>query len=240
MPIPVLREAAGWLAVDKPPGVVVIPARQGDPRESLWRRLEAERCERLWVVHRLDRDTSGVMLFARRADAHRALCLSVERGEVLKKYLAFTRGEPAAGTGVIEAPLHSARKGKMRPASPGEPGARASSTGYRVLRRWEMAAGPICLIEAVPRTGRLHQVRVHLRWIGSPLLVDPLYGGSKHISGAEPGGGDEAFVIERLTLHASRIEFPDPASRDRVVVESPLPEDLRRLELTLDRTARRP
>ena len=221
---PILVESPGWLAVDKPPGVTVIPARGEDPEHSLRRTLERLRGERLWVVHRIDRDTSGVVLFARDAATHRALSLAFEGREVSKRYLAVTHGVPVPSSGTINLPLHAARKGKMRPAAPGEAGARTAVTDYRVCRRWDSPAGPIALVELFPRTGRQHQIRVHLRAVGAPLLADPLY-----------GSREAALGMERLALHAAALAFPDPVSGTEVTVEAPLPLDLSALLERLDR-----
>src|SRR5437879_3044073 len=99
--IPVLYEDADLLAVDKPPGITVIPARDEPPEASLRRLLEDTRAQPLWVVHRLDRDTSGVVLFARNAETHRALSLLFENHEVRKQYIAWARGVMPATSGVI-------------------------------------------------------------------------------------------------------------------------------------------
>lgn len=214
-PIPVLAETAGWIAADKPPGVTVIPGRGEDPDASLRRRLERQRGERFFVVHRLDRDTSGLVLFARDAVTHRALSIAFEEGRVEKTYLAITRGIPAPREGTIDRALHRARRGKMRPAAPHEADALEARTDYRVLKGWETPDGPVALVELRPRTGRQHQIRVHLRSIDTPLFVDPLYAGG----GSPPPPG-------RLTLHAARLFFVDPGTGERIELESPLPCDL--------------
>ncbi len=213
--LPLLREDGAWLAVDKPPGLPVVPGRRDHPQACVRRLLEIRRKEPLWVVHRLDRDTSGVLLLARTPAAHRTLCMAFEAGAVEKTYLALVRGEPPAPEGVVDVPLHAARKGKTRPARPGEPGARPAATVWRVLRRWDRPAGAVCLVEARPRTGRTHQVRVHLRYLGCPLALDPLYGGAAR---------DLALV--RTPLHAAILVFSDPTAGTRVRLESPLPADL--------------
>jgi len=236
-PFPVLWSGAGLLAIDKPPGLPVIPARTGDPEACVRRRLEAALGERLWVVHRLDRDTSGVLLLARSADAHRAASTAFERHEVRKWYLAFTRGAPEHPSGTIGTPLHHARKGKMRPAAPGEPGALPAQTEYDVRRRWNPPAVAVALIEARPRTGRQHQVRVHLRAAGAPLLVDPLYGGASRITAADLGLEGDDVLVARLTLHAARLEFVPPGAAETVRVEAPLPADLAGLVARLDAAA---
>jgi RluA family pseudouridine synthase len=220
----ILVEAPGWLAVDKPPGMAVVPARAEDPGHSLWRTLERARDERLWVVHRIDRDTSGVVLFARNAATHRALSSAFERREVRKGYLALTRGVPEPLSGTIDIALHPARKGKMRPAAPGEAGALIAATDYVVFRRWATAEGQVALVELFPRTGRQHQIRVHLRAIGTPLLVDPLY-----------GSPPPALGLGRLALHAAALSFPDPGGGAEITVEASLAPDLQALVERLDR-----
>jgi RluA family pseudouridine synthase len=210
----VIAEGGGWIAVDKPPGAVVVPAPTSDT--SLWRELEAERGERLWVVHRIDRGTSGVVVFARDADTHRRLSMAFAQGRVEKSYLAFVRGAPPNAT--IDAALHPARRGRMRPAAPGEPGALHAHTDVRVVERWVDAS----LVEARPRTGRHHQIRVHLKMVGAPLLVDPVYGGP-------PEGCTSHLQPSRLTLHARAVDV------DGARVESPLPGDLSALRTCLAR-----
>lgn len=203
----VLAAGRGWIAVDKPPGVVVVPARDEDPDGCLRRIVEKERGEPLWVVHRLDRGTSGLVLFARNPEAHRALCLAFEGGRIEKTYLAVVSPAPAQDAGTIDVPLHAARKGKMRPAAPGEPGAHPSRTDWKVLRR----DGDRAIVEVRPRTGRQHQIRVHLRFAGMPVVGDPLYGG-------RPSA--------RLMLHAWRIRFEDPDGGGTVEVEAQIPAEL--------------
>jgi 23S rRNA-/tRNA-specific pseudouridylate synthase len=191
--------------VDKPAGTVVVPAPGA--ATSLWRALEQERDERLWAVHRIDRGTSGVVLFARDADTHRELSMAFEHGRVVKTYLAFVYGAPSDGC--IDVPLHAARRGRTRLAEPGETGALDAQTDIRVIDAWDDAA----LIEAHPRAGRHHQIRVHVKSVGTPLLVDPIY--------APPPAGCAAELPPwRLTLHAHRLEL------DAIRVESPLPDDL--------------
>jgi tRNA pseudouridine32 synthase/23S rRNA pseudouridine746 synthase len=217
--IPVLLEDAHLLAVDKPAGRIVVPGR-GPPEESL--RAELERAHGpLWVVHRLDRGTSGVLLLARTAEAHRTLNLAFERGAPRKRYLALVRGTPPPEA-VLDQALATARRGRMRPARPGEPGAKAART---LIRRLEVFAapderGPLALVEALPQTGRTHQIRVHLAAAGFPLAVDPDYGDPGPL--ALPGG----LGVARTPLHAARLGFAHPATGAPVEVEAPLAEDL--------------
>ncbi len=217
-------------AADKPPRLTVVPAA-GDPgRDCLRFRLESQLGAKLWVVHRLDRDTSGIVLFARDAETHRALGAAFEARRVHKTYLAFTSGAPPDREGLIDTPLHPARRGKARPARPREAGASSALTGYAVKRRWHRGAERVALVEARPETGRHHQVRVHLRSIGAPVLFDPLYGGG-------PAGRLLGAPANRLALHASRLAVPGAGPADEpLVLESPLPGDLASLLQWLDGT----
>jgi len=237
--VTLLYEDADVVVVAKPAGMVVIPAPQEAREASLKHLLERQRGERLWVVHRLDRDTSGVVLLARHAQAHRALNMAFDRREVKKTYLAFTQGGPVADRGIIEVPLRPARKAKMRPAHADERDALSATTEYRVLRRWHLPTLESALVEVGARTGRRHQIRVHLRSIGAPLLVDPLYAHSERVTARDLGLPSDEVLCSRLTLHALRLEFFSPTAQKRISVEAPLPEDLRALEAALDRAAQR-
>ncbi len=226
-----LYEDAALIAVLKPAGITVIPARNEPPEVCLTKQLEATRRERLWVVHRIDRDTSGVVLFARTAVAHRRLSMAFEGRDVEKRYLAFTHGVPMPEEGTIDLPLHAARKGRMRPALPGEPESLPSSSDYRVLKQRETLLGPVALVEVRPRSGRQHQIRVHLRSKEAPLLVDPLYGKCEQIAADALGTGSPA--VPRLTLHAQRITFRHPTDGEERTIDAPLPSDLAALDAWL-------
>jgi tRNA pseudouridine32 synthase/23S rRNA pseudouridine746 synthase len=221
--IPVLHRDESVLAVDKPAGRLVIPGRGTDER-SLREELEAAH-GRLWVVHRLDRGTSGVLLFARTAEAHRALNLAFDRGEPRKRYLALVRGTPPPERR-IEIAIAPARRGRMRPARPGDERGKRAVTVVRRLeqlpaRPW--AGGALALVEALPETGRTHQIRVHLAAAGFPLAVDPDYGDDAPL--VAPDG---APLLARTPLHAARLEVAHPSGGGTLVVEAPLPEDLAR------------
>jgi 23S rRNA-/tRNA-specific pseudouridylate synthase len=225
----VIDDDDGVVAVCKPAGLPVVPAAGGDPADCVRGRLERDLGVRLWVVHRLDRDTSGVLLFARTADVHRSLCLAFEERRVRKTYVAFTLGVPAPGDGRIDTPLHPARRGKVRPARPGEGGTWDAATAYAVRRRWSRSGDAVAMVEARPETGRHHQIRAHLRSIGTPILFDRLYGGTPN--------GDWAgrAPISRLALHASRLVVAEAgAPAPRWAFEAPLAADLAALTRWLD------
>ena len=222
MGVRILHQDADLIAVDKPAGRLVIPGR-GPTERSLREEVEAL-VGRLWVVHRLDRGTSGVLLFARTAEAHRTLNMAFGRQGVSKRYLAIVRREPPEERRV-DAPLAPARRGRMRPARPGDPRAKAAATYLRTLERFP-ARPPLpalALVEAVPETGRTHQIRVHLVAAGCPLAVDPDYGEAEPLRDAAG-----AVLIDRTPLHASRVELRHPASGQRLVLEAPMPEDMER------------
>jgi RluA family pseudouridine synthase len=227
-PIDVLHEDDAVVAVSKPPGETVVAARGDPPEACLRRRLEEQLGRPLWVVHRIDRDASGLVVFAANARAHRALSLAFERRQVAKTYVAFVAGSLEPDQGQIDVALHGARRGKARPARPDEPGRREAVTEYAVQARWRRDEAVIALVEARPRTGRPHQIRVHLRSVGAPVLFDPLYGRGwmpPHLDGAPCG---------RLALHARRLEVPASRGGGRLVLEAPLATDLGELHAWLE------
>lgn len=210
------------VAVAKPPGLPMIPARGEAPEESLHKRLERQLGRRLWVVHRLDRDASGLALFALTAEAHRELSLAFEHRRVAKRYLTLVLGRLEPPQGRIERALHEARRGKMRPAEPGEAGARPAVTDYAVQRVFALGAAAVGQVEARPQTGRQHQLRVHLRSAGAPILFDDVYG---RATLQEPALSEAP--ARRLALHALALELPGPAGP--LALACPLAPDLAEL-----------
>jgi RluA family pseudouridine synthase len=216
------------VVVDKPAGLPTVPAPDADPEACVRKVLERQMGSAVWVVHRLDRDTSGVLLFARTADAHRRLCLAFEERRVRKAYAALTMGAPAEREGRITTPLHAARRGKVRPAKPGEPGAWNTVTRFVVRKRWSHGQAAVALVDAHPETGRHHQIRAHLRSIGTPVLFDPLYG-------FPPAAELAGAPARRLALHASRLLVPaGSCADDPLAFDAPLPADLSALLRWLD------
>ncbi|MBE0712540.1 MAG: RluA family pseudouridine synthase [Candidatus Aminicenantes bacterium] len=199
--IGVLFENADYLAVDKPEGIVSI-AEAG--RGGLPELLKDVFAGRLYPVHRLDREASGVIVYAKNADAHRQLNGQFDRREVRKTYLALVLGATGPASGLINAPIREFGSGRMGvDARRGKP----SSTDWKVAERLDGAT----LVRVYPATGRRHQIRVHLYHIGHPILGDLKYG-DPTIQGRYP----------RLMLHAVAIEFALP-SGERVTVEAPIP-----------------
>jgi tRNA pseudouridine32 synthase/23S rRNA pseudouridine746 synthase len=199
---PFIHVEDAFVVLDKPAGLCVIPARRGDPADCLRRRAEEALGAPLFVVHRIDRDTSGVVLMARTAEAHRILNDQFAAREVAKEYRALVAGEPPADAGSIEVALAPGRKGRVRPArSDAEPGRRDARTDYRVLARHAGGSAATALVAFEPLTGRRHQIRVHARAIGCPIVGDRLY--APQVVRA---------LAPRLMLHALALGFRHPAS----------------------------
>lgn len=217
----VLHEGAGLLVVAKPAGVLVIPGR-GEGGPSLRELLEEQLGRKVFVVHRLDRDTSGVLVFALDAERHRALSQAFESGQVKKRYRALVEGRVEAPQ-LVDAALVPGRKGRMRVARPGEQG-KPSRTRVRPVEIFARAS----LVEAEPLTGRTHQIRVHLLHLGHPLLVDHQYGRAEPLTEKELGGAGDAVVLARTPLHAARLEWPALPGVEARAFEAPLPEDMSR------------
>jgi 23S rRNA pseudouridine1911/1915/1917 synthase len=204
------------LVIDKPPGVVVHPAR-GHRRGTLVQALAGkvaggEDPERPGIVHRLDRDTSGLLMVARSDSAQASLQAQLKARRIKKTYLALVHGSVVAEVGRIEAPVGRDPGRRTRMAV--VPSGRASTTGYRVRERF---AG-WTLLELDLVTGRTHQIRVHLEAIGHPVAGDPIYG-----TGTSRRGPDG---LERLFLHAWRLELTSPSTDRLIRAEAPLPETL--------------
>lgn len=194
----ILLQQEAFIAVDKPPGIPVIPGR--NPGPCVQKELEAELKRRLWIVHRLDRDTSGVLIFALDEKSHRRWSMAFEHHKVSKVYLALVEGnieEPIE----VDAPLAPARRSRMKVLE----GGKRAVTRIRPVEKY----GNATLVEAEPLTGRLHQIRVHLSHVGHPLLFDHQYRRTEVSTG-----------LTRTPLHAARLQFED------VRLESPLPEDM--------------
>ena len=220
--ISILWSGPGLVAVDKPAGMPVIPGRRPEGGPPLRERLETQLGRQVWVVHRLDRDTSGVLLLALDAQTHRAASLAFEHGRVEKRYLALV-SPPLAGRVRVDAALVPARRSRTRVAMPGEEG-KPAVTELAPVETF----GDVALVEARPLTGRTHQIRVHLRHAGAPLLVDPQYGRPETVTERRLGGDRDVPVLTRTPLHASRLVLPGGDGLPAVDVSAPLPQDMAR------------
>jgi 23S rRNA pseudouridine1911/1915/1917 synthase len=200
------------IVLDKPPGLVVHPApsHKGTTLvEQLGELAAGGEGERPGIVHRLDRDTSGLMVVARNQAAHEALSAAIRRREVLREYLALVEGELESRSGTIDAPLGRHRRRRTRMAVRGA-ASRQARTHFELIER----AGPDSLVRARLETGRTHQVRVHFAAIGHPVAGDPEYGHrGRH-------------GLTRQFLHAARLSFRHPSSGEQLEFSSELPDDL--------------
>jgi 23S rRNA pseudouridine1911/1915/1917 synthase len=199
--------------VDKPAGLVVHPApTHTGPTlvEELGDVLGGGDPQRRGIVHRLDKDTSGLLLVARTEEAHRSLSAQVKRREVERVYLALAQGRIRSRTGTIDAPIGRHGRQRTRMAVSGS-GAREARTHFRVLELLPADS----YLEVELETGRTHQIRTHFSAIGHPLAGDPRYG--------EAG----RHGLSRQFLHAHRLAFAHPVSGERVAFTSELPSDLR-------------
>jgi len=221
------------LAIDKPAGISTTPGR-GREGEAALSRLVREIAEDALPVHRLDRDTSGVVLFGLGREAHRALNAAFESRRAEKVYFALVRGDLAAARRCDQA-LVAGRRGTMRVASAGE--GLEARTDVAPVERF----GSFTACDCRPRTGRTHQVRVHLAALGHPLAVEPRYGdpGPLLRRDLDPSASRPSEpALERTPLHASSLRVPHPSGRGFLLVEAPLPRDLSEA-LELLRAARR-
>jgi len=200
------------IVVDKGAGLVVHPGR-GHREDTLSQQLAPLLAggdpERAGIVHRLDRDTSGLMVVARSEEALRRLQAELAARRIEREYETLVEGRPPARTGTIEAPIGRDPRVRTRMAVGGA-GAREARTRFTL----ERALGTTSLLSVLLETGRTHQIRVHLQAIGHPVVGDPDYG-TKGLLG-----------LERQFLHAARLAFEHPVTGERLEVRSPLPEDL--------------
>jgi 23S rRNA pseudouridine1911/1915/1917 synthase len=224
----VLAEDEHFLAIDKPAGLPMHTTAKFWKNTLVALLRERYPSERLQICHRIDRETSGVLLIARTAPAASYLKQAFAQRQVKKTYLALVRGVPTEPAGTIDAPMRLLDT-RTRIKMGVEPDGLPAVTHYTVR---EVFAGH-ALVEATPETGRQHQIRVHLAHIGHPIVGDKLYGtgGEKAFMDYCDGGLTQELLelfdrLPRHALHAARLIFPHPATRQAVTVESPLPDDL--------------
>ena len=216
VPFDVAYEDEHLLVVDKPAGVVVHPAR-GHASGTLAQALEGRAAGgddawRAGIVHRLDRDTSGLMVVAKSEEAHRRLKTMIQAREVTREYLALVLGRPPSRSGTIDAPIGRDRRHRTRVSTDtDEP--REAVTHFVIERALPTAT----LLRVRLETGRTHQIRAHFQAIGHPVAGDPEYGGTG------------ALGLERQFLHAARLAFEHPFGGGGLELSSPLPPDLARV-----------
>jgi 23S rRNA pseudouridine1911/1915/1917 synthase len=240
IPLDVVYEDEAITVVNKPPGMVTHPAR-GNWRGTLVNALQFHYDSlstlagenRPGIVHRLDRDTTGLLVVVKDEMTHRKLAVQFEQREVHKEYLALVSGLPQRHSDYIEQPIgfHPTHREKMAIRIPAD-GGKEAVTFYEVAERFRGFA----LVRCLPQTGRTHQIRVHLAHIGHPVLADKLYSGRDRLTlgdllsalerGAIPAAQAETVLIDRQALHAHTIQFRHPVSGNDLCLSAPLPEDM--------------
>lgn len=221
----ILYEDAEIIVIDKPPGRVVHPGA-GNPSGTLLNALlhhapELEGVPRAGLVHRLDRDTSGLMVVARSSLAHTALVSQLQARSVRREYLALVRGTLVSG-GTVEGDIgrHPTHRTRMAVVPRGRP----AITHYRVVRRFRAHT----LLEVRLETGRTHQIRVHMAHIRHPVTGDPVYGGRPALpGGASPELVEALRTFRRQALHAARLGLVHPATGERMAWTAPVRADMR-------------
>lgn len=216
---------ADIIVVDKPSGLLSIPDRFRQDLPSV-KTACADEYGDIFVVHRLDRETSGAMILARNAAAHRSLNMQFDDHKVRKQYSALVTGAVAFEEHVVDIPLDRdpRRPGLMKPSARGK----EAITVLRIVEKYRSAS----LLHCFPKTGRQHQIRLHCATIGHPILCDADYGrgGAFMLSAIKrrynlAKGTDERPVIARLTLHSDSVSFTHPATGEDVTYEAPWPRD---------------
>ena len=224
LPLAILHQDADLVVIDKPAGLVVHPGA-GHADQTLVnallftvRDLSGIGGEiRPGIVHRLDKDTSGVMVIAKNDETHRALTAAWNTDRVRKEYLALVYGTPSALRGTIDAPI--ARDPRDRKRMAVVAGGRRAVTDYEVVERLRHAS----LIRCSLRTGRTHQIRVHLKHLGHPIIGDPVYSGPQWKGIPDKKIQKAIAGVNRQMLHAERIEFPHPRTGEQVSFAATVP-----------------
>lgn len=224
--VPIIAENDSLVVVNKPSGLLTIPDRFDAQLPSVKTRLQ-QQYGNIFVVHRIDRDTSGILLFAKNEDAHKYYSAAFEERTIVKKYLGLVHGSPLQSSGTINKPIahHPVQKGKMVVHRSGKP----SVTHYRVMQNF----GLYSLVEWQIETGRTHQIRVHMQDLGHPIVCDELYGTPEPIFLSRikrkfklsKNEEVERPMLNRLALHAFSLDFTSQENR-QIHLEAPLFKDM--------------
>ncbi len=223
LPLDIVHQDASVIVINKPPGLVVHPGA-GNPRHTLQNALLAHdpklrRVPRAGLVHRIDKDTSGLLVVARTVEAHTALVAALAAHEIEREYLALCTGAMTGG-GTVDEPIGRHRTQRTKMAVRGD--GRAAVTHYRIEKRYRAHT----LARVRLETGRTHQIRVHLAHIGHPIVGDPVYGGRRRLpAGASLELRAALAAFHRQALHAARLTFAHPRTGKNLTCDAPLPAD---------------
>src|SRR3989344_4735280 len=226
--LPILFVNSDLLVIYKPSGIVVnnsdtikggvtVQSLVSDKVEAPKESVENEFTQRCGIVHRLDKETSGVLIIAKNKESFENLQAQFKERKVNKEYISLTHGEIKPEAGEINVPVgrlpwNSERFGIL-------PGGREARTLYSVVESVGEGDKALTLVKLKPETGRTHQIRVHLKYISHPIFADPFYGGRKT-------SRNDRKILERVFLHASSISFNHPKTGERLNIESPMPKEL--------------
>ena len=235
-PLTVVHQDRALFVINKPAGMVVHPGA-GNPRHTLQNALLAldpklSLVPRAGLVHRLDKDTSGLLVVARTPEAHARLVAALAEREIERNYLAICLGVMTGG-GTVDAPIgrHRSQRTRMSIRSDG----REAVTHYRIVERYRAHT----LVRVQLETGRTHQIRVHLAHIGYPIVGDPVYGGRRRLpAGCSPALSAALSAFPRQALHAARLALAHPMTGRALEWEAPVPEDMARLIAALHQDQR--
>lgn len=225
----IIVENENWIALNKPSGLLSIPDREG--KEISLKQLLKDKYGNIFTVHRLDKDTSGLIIFAKNEVTHKQLSLQFEGRLTKKIYLGLVIGSPLEKKGSIDAPMgeHPAKNGTMIVHRKGKD----ALTDYEVLEDF----GVYAWLQFQIHTGRTHQIRVHAKEMGHPIVCDPLYGDGKPVLLSSlkhkkfklsKNELEERPLLNRLALHAFQLSFTD-SNNEMIELEAPLPKELRAL-----------
>lgn len=225
----IIVENENWIALNKPSGLLSIPDREG--KEISLKQLLKDKYGNIFTVHRLDKDTSGLIIFAKNEVSHKQLSLQFEGRLTKKTYLGLVTGSPMEKKGSIDAPMgeHPAKNGTMIIHRKGKD----ALTDYEVLEDF----GVYAWLQFQIHTGRTHQIRVHAKEMGNPIVCDPLYGDGKPVLLSSlkhkkfklsKNELEERPLLNRLALHAYQLTFTD-ITGEKIELEAPLPKELKAL-----------
>ena len=240
----ILHEDNHLIVLNKPAGMLVHPANGvnvGTLVNALLAHCRADLSgiggvERPGIVHRLDKDTSGILVVAKTDVVHRGLTVQFEKHSITRQYVAVVCGTPAETTGTIDAQIARSRRDRRRMTTV-ETGGRHAITHYEVLETYSKFA----LVQLTLKTGRLHQIRVHLQGIGHPVAGDAIYGGEQRaLNDADTVELKQALTrLKRQALHARLLGFVHPATSENLTFSAPMPKDMHRVVSVLRRKAAR-